>query len=505
MAYRCDFSQIIIPNDQEYRSIARKYVAEVAGKFGFRDADITDVERCVDQAISELIEYSFEPGERATIEVSCERVPQGLKVTIKDRGLPFDPPLAAQKEPDNGSDGRSSVRFKILGLKQCMDEIQLQNLGLEGKETVLIKHLKNKSIQDYHRACDLEPYPNAPASRDWEAGSVRFTVRPMKPSEAVEVSKCVYKAYGRSYAYENAYYPERLIELNQAGQLHSVVAVSDSSEIMGHLALQYRDDNSRIAELCQGVVKPEFRSNNCFTRMTGYLIEKAKSEGLMGVFGQAVTNHTYSQQVALRLELKDCAVILGYVPSTTVFRGMNETLPRRVSLIVHFLYLQRPAEVTGYPPVHHEAMIRKLYENLGVSYQTAIPREQRTLAKGSSIVKSKILGLLNYARIDIERYGENVVQEIRTTLKELCLRRLEVLNLYLDLSDPLTFHLTEEFEKLGFFFAGLLPGAAPKGDALILQYLNNVPMDYADIQVVSSTAAEIVSYIQDHDPNVIRK
>ena len=39
------------------------------------------------------------------------------------------------------------------------------------------------------------------------------------------------------------------------------------------------------------------------------------------------------------------------------------------------------------------------------------------------------------------------------------------------------------------------------GDALVLQYLNNVELDYAKIQAHSDMAKRLLSYIQGRDPN----
>jgi hypothetical protein len=55
---------------------------------------------------------------------------------------------------------------------------------------------------------------------------------------------------------------------------------------------------------------------------------------------------------------------------------------------------------------------------------------------------------------------------------------------------------------MGFFFAGILPGGFTDGDALILQYLNNVPIDYNAIQVKSDLAAKLLTYVREQDPNV---
>ena len=76
------------------------------------------------------------------------------------------------------------------------------------------------------------------------------------------------------------------------------------------------------------------------------------------------------------------------------------------------------------------------------------------------------------------------------------------MNLFLNLSDPLTSIYTAQFEKLGFFFSGILPGGFADGDALILQNLNNVPIDYDAIRVKSALAGKLVAYVREQDPNV---
>jgi serine/threonine-protein kinase RsbW len=70
------------------------------------------------------------------------------------------------------------------------------------------------------------------------------------------------------------------------------------------------------------------------------------------------------------------------------------------------------------------------------------------------------------------------------------------------MSDPLTGIYAPQLEKLGFFFAGILPGGFKNGDALILQYLNNVPIDYDAIQVKSAIAQKLLAYVRQQDPNI---
>jgi len=92
-----------------------------------------------------------------------------------------------------------------------------------------------------------------------------------------------------------------------------------------------------------------------------------------------------------------------------------------------------------------------------------------------------------------------VVVEVKTRLRELCLKHYESILLYLDLTDPAVGFMAQEFEKLGCFFAGILPGAHG-GEALILQYLNNVAIDSSKIQLYSEMSRETLEYIIKTEP-----
>lgn len=495
----CEYSRLTIPAKIAYAVVAGQYSREVARLIGFGEEDCRLIEIGVSQALSELIPYSFEPVENTTIDVSCERIPEGLKVTIRDRGLPLDPARARIGSCPVDLEGKGD---ETVCIEEYMDEVRFRNLGREGKETVLIKHLRNKGITDYFEACELEPFEEQPISTTEVPAGTECTARQMMPSEAVEVSKCVYKAYGYSYGYEALYYPDQLVELNLSGRILSAVAVVNG-EIAGHCGLMFWDDTGRIAEMGMGVVKPEFRSRGCFLKLTEYLMEQAAIRGLEGVYGQAVTNHTYSQRTALGFGMQDCALKLGFIPRAVAFKRMPEQLNQRGSLVVHFKYLSPAAAPEVYAPLHHRDMISRLYEELGASPTYRVPSAQYPEPGDSAaILKTTTISTLNASFIEVEQYGRGIVEELKAQVRALCLKRIDVIYLYLDLSDAATFHLTEEFERQGFFFSGILPAAAHTGDALILQYLNNVPIDYDQIRLVSETARELLAYIRSHDPNV---
>jgi serine/threonine-protein kinase RsbW len=499
---KCEYSTLTIPNEPAYARAAAGYIIEIAKIIGFVGQDLNAISEGVRQAIVAQMRYSFEPGEKAVIEISCERIVEGLKIVLKDKGLPFDDSAVSAQSNKPPSSPASSFGRGILGLKKHMHEVLLHNLGSRGKEIVLVKHLKNKDITDYCAACELEPYEESDLQIQSDPKQRQCTVRRMKPEEAVEVSKSIYKTYGYTYPHEFIYYPEKIAALNESGRIHSAVAVMDGKDVAGHCALYYWEDNPGIAEMVAGVVNPEFRSHGCLTKLTDYLIERAQSEGLSGILGEAVTNHVISQRTGHQHHLNDCAVLLGMLPLKASFRGFSEMPSGKISMVMAFRYLKSARPVSLFLPLQDENIIRKIYEGFGKSPKIKWQENEKNTAKQKqSVFRINVLGALSYAKIIIDDYGQAIESEIQLKLKELRLKKIEVIHLYLNLADPLTPHFCPQFEKLGFFFGGVLPGGLKDGDALILQYLNNVPVDYDAIQLESDIAKKILEHIREHDPN----
>ena len=497
----CRPSEIRIPNDPAFAGAAARYCEEVARLIGFPEPDLRPVGQGVREAITALIGYSFEPGEKSDLLLRCEHVPEGLKITIRDRGLPFGSAEVALSGEVCSLGDSAGFCSRVFGLKTLFDEVRLKGLGPEGKETVLVKHLKGRSLEDRYRACEIEQMGSPPPPTEPPPEKPKWNVRTMSPSEAPEVARLVYRAYGYTYAHAQVYYPDRFAVLSRSERIHPVVAVAENGEIAGHAVLQRLEHDSRIAELAQAVVAPEHRARGCLSALTDHLIRLADGMGLHGVFTKSVTEHTFSQKSAQSFGFRDCALLLGIIPKDTEFRGMS-TLAHRGSLLLQYRYLGAPQGGISYVPSRHREMITRLYENLGGTAQEIRPDPvvgPRAVERSSLNVEA--LAYLQYARIELSRCGSDVLAQVKTNLKELCLQGFEIIHLHLDLSEPWTAHLAGAFEDLGFFFSGVLPGAFADGDALILQFLNKVAIPYDTIQLESAFAREMLDYIKARDPN----
>ncbi len=486
--HRCDYSLLTLPNDQKYLEVVRVYVTASAKRMGFDDKNSNGIAEAAWEAASNAIKHAFEQFEQNQFQITTERVALGIKVSIRDKGLPFD----FIGSPDSHNSGRG-----IAVIRRLVDEVEFHNLGHEGKEVVLIKYFGDKTVQDYGEVCRQTSYN--PKTNKFPR-TPEYRIRLVQSNEAIEISRNMFRAYGYSYSLPHAYYPDRTARLITSGSLIAAGAVTPAGEFIGHCILIKHNDNAVIVEIGLAAVRPEYRGHGVFLKLTQFLVNKAKILGLLGVYGQPVTNHLFSQKTSLKLGFSDCAVLLGYIPESEVFRAINESLPQRETLLLHFLYTNKPERIILYPPSRHAAIIKEVYGALDLAI------DSDTFCNGVSLYPESELrvdatGPPGSAAIVISRCGADVAKIVETHLNRLLFDRIEVIYLYLNMTDVCGCSHIDDLEKIGFFFAGILPGYFP-GDALILQYLNHVPIDYDKIRVQSKLGRDLLKYVKGHDPNI---
>lgn len=516
-----DYIKLTVPNDISYLDIINTTVKETAKKYGFSDKPLYQIQLGVEEAAANVIKHAFE-GESGDFDVICRKEPLGIRIVIKEKGVPFDPKRLPVYSRISSLDDADKV--KGLGsflMKAAMDEVVYKNLGAEGKETHLVKYLPYKSIEDMlddserrgvsfeipaaKLAVEKEGSGKAAAAKAAEAPveKIEYIVRRMEPAEAIEVSKGAYKSHGYTFFEEYIYYPEEIVQLNQNNLLISAVAVTKKdNKFMGHAALVYPDADARIAEFTYAFVNPEYRGQGCLNKLMEFLYETAQQVNLSGLYVLSVTNHPFTQKTMMKYGFKDCGMLLATGPTSWKFKGINE-IDQRITDALSFRYIVPPQPLKIYAPAHHKTMIEKCYRNIGAAQNTyLVPAGDMPDLPRESKIATRVYAGIGDAEIWVEKYGANVVKETKKILSDLCKKQVSVINLYLGLEDPATYYMTAELEMVGFFFAGILP-CTYMGDTLILQYLNNVPLDYSKVEAHSDMAKELLAYIKSNDITLI--
>jgi len=467
----------------EFLPAVASFVREISTMLGLAGNDIERLELVVEEACMNVIEHAFDPGEQGSYDVVIIRKPGQLVVAVEDQGLPFDfRKFDVEKESGLGT---------IL-MKAFADEIHFLNMGRRGKRVEIVKNLAYKDVEAYiseeekSRDVPLSPVPE----------DIPITIRLMRPDDTVDLARCVYRCYGYTYANENVYFPDKVREFLESGLLISHIALSPEGEIIGHIAVQKEYPEAVIGERGQAVVDPRYRGHGLLKKMVSASVAHGKDMGMYGMYSEGVTVHTFSQKAALSIGARETGVLLGFTPATMSFKKIKEERQQRQAAILLYTRLNEEPLRDVYPPFHHRAIIRRIYEsnNFKRNIMDSFDIKETSDIPSSSQIDVKVQTEASRAFMLVVQYGADLEELVKFRLRELCLRRIDCIYIDLPLSHPATQTFCASLEMLGFFFAGVIPEMS-QGDTLRLQYLNNVDMDIENIQVASDLGKELLDYV----------
>ncbi|MFC2131436.1 ATP-binding protein [Bacteroidota bacterium] len=486
---KSNISFISVPNDLNYLKMVLKFADENAQLCDFENNDRKKIQLAVDESFSNIIKSAFDTDQHEMIEIHCEIMPLGLEIILKDKGKPFDPELFAKNDEALFADKLNRSKLDRFLIREMMDKVSYKNLGKRGKETILVKFLNHQSIHHILKSQEQEK-PVKPVTKD-----IKYGIREMKPHEAVYVSTLVYFAYRYSYPYENIYYPERLREMNKSGKLVSYVAVTEDDKILSHSALEFHELKSGIAEIGMAFTDTHYRGLGCFNKLWEIQFKLAEDMGVTGIYAMCVTTHPYSQKGAHKFGMHDVVLLVSKVPFLS-FESIDTKKEQRESILKTYRYFIIPEKLILYPPENHATMIEKILNQFSINTEMIkCDLNEDKISKEHSEIHTEINSVFITADILINEFGKDIVRVITKTLKHLCIDRIESIYLYMNLSDPATGFYAGEFEKMGFFFAGVLPQEDNKV-SLVMQYLNNQRYNFDKLQMDTEFAKELTEYVK---------
>jgi hypothetical protein len=286
--------------------------------------------------------------------------------------------------------------------------------------------------------------------------------------------------------------------MNENKTLKSIVAVDQDGNLMGHMALKFDYPNAPTAEAGVAFVNPAYRNLGILGKMSLAAVKMAMKDQLFGIHGNAVTTHEITQKQAFKFGAISCGIMLGTTHSNVNFKGLAGEIGYRDSDHLSFLPLKAPVRKI-YPPMKHKEIIDEIFTGLfhgRAAQEGDVPKEfPMPDTAGTRLAYSKTD---TYNTADIFCYASDapIVDEIESVTKKLRMERLDVIYLYLDLESEVCHDITVSCEDMGFFFCGVRPFGLNGRHALILQYLNNLEMDFGKILVFDPLAKTLLEHIK---------
>ncbi len=315
-----------------------------------------------------------------------------------------------------------------------------------------------------------------------------YVVRRMTPTDAQEMPALAERIYGSSYIHAEVYHPDRMIRLNTSGQLISVVALDSNGRVVGHDAIE-RPDLGRVGELGEAMVMPEHQHHHLLERMCAMLEDEARKHGMVGLFGDAVTHHVFSQLASERFKSEPIAFILAALPAAA--DNLESKYPQRLSFLCHLKYLAPQAEAVVHLPGHHREIADQIFARLGRRLAYADGRS----SSAPGVIEISYLPEKRRGMIHVIRPGADSAERIGMAARELCAKAgAAVVFADIPLSEPASAELCGALEEQGFFFGGFRPRDPATGEVMRMQLLND-KLDFGLIQVASDFGRELLAYI----------
>lgn len=312
-----------------------------------------------------------------------------------------------------------------------------------------------------------------------------------KLSDFKKVSKVVYKVYGDTYPYKTVYNPRENCNCYLSGKSSSYIAV-DKWRLLGHVAL-IKDRDKNICEMATAFVNPKYRGNGILMELVMKIMKDCSYRGDAGVYVNSVCGHTYSQRVACKAGMSECAIMLKKMVPLN-FKSIDGQWFERESLVTSFKYLKDVKEKDFYLCRKHRKIVGEIYDELGVKVNFIDDKSK----DGVQYLNSKIdVEMLEdeSASIKIIEAGVDVISKVIECLNHLVQENTKAIVIVMRLHERSTKYLSKELEKYGVFFSGILPGDDDE-DVLLMQYVTE-DINYDKVKLLSNNGKRLLEYIKE--------
>ncbi len=412
-------------------------------------------------AVEELLRESRlreESGVSGDIDIAVEFDGNNLQVTITDHRLPLTPAQSRHLP---------SRRLLALGF---VDRLHVGFEGARGNIATCQLNLASADPDDHlHEAMLEADVPDAP-----DAEAAEIDVRLMVPDDAVGLVQCVFRCYGYTYPNPSMYQAKAIRKQLESGAMLSVVAITPSGDIVGHVACTFEFPGDPVPEGGKMIVDPRFRGHHLAERLSLARAAMAADHGIPGVWAEAVTNHPASQRLAIQRGAAEVGLLIGVGPQGMLMNGMPNHENVRPSLIAVFTPIGDLGTAALSVPDHVADHVQALVDRLGVTrtFDHAIVAPSRARSQFRTTASALAGGI----EIRLHELGLDIAERMADTLDEYLAMSPSYVHVHLPASDPSAAWAVVELEHMGFAWCAWIPDYLPSGDSIRLQRVTDNPV-----------------------------
>ncbi len=131
-------STLTIAGNYQNLAAIGQFVTHWAIESGLNERAVYAVQMAVDEACSNIIEHAYGGEGKGDIELHCRKLDDGLEVTVRDKGRPFDPTLVDAPNIHAPLEERNEGGLGLFLMKELMDDVAFE-FGKNGNTLLLVK------------------------------------------------------------------------------------------------------------------------------------------------------------------------------------------------------------------------------------------------------------------------------------------------------------------------------------------------------------------------------
>lgn len=469
------------------------YASGIGRLLNFDSTQMYNLEVAVEEAVGNAVtHYSSESLHDEFVYIQFTIEEGALVISVREKGIPYDHNKTERFSPDD------LERMDLPGLgeflmNKAMDTVEFLEHGRAGKEIRLTKNIKLNNMPPELAEFTKPPKrKNRPTVKD-------AIIRRATIDDAPNLCRLAWRCYG--YTQEDLLYDLELLKSKIAsGELLSLIAIDpESSNLIGHIALKYHDD-SGVPEMGLAFLDPAYRCPGLTARLGDLIREVSREAGDKGIFDCSVTTHIYSQKAnQTHFGSTPCCLMLGIAAKGMQAKDLATTVQEKGSVVNHYLPFDKSSHIL-YLPAQHREMIADIYSWMDMPREYRDSDELKLEGEAQTFV-FPLPEELNVSFIIATGVGEQTIQQIQDGLSQCKKEGRDAVYAFLPLGHKATPHIVDECEKLGFFFAGVMPHIHGGDDRIIMQYLG-ITLDYSNIKVYGKRSAQLLAYVvEQHEKN----
>lgn len=440
----------------------------------------------VDEILTDIVLYAYR-SETGYVEIWYQYKFNEIEIIIQEKGEPFYPDKHVYS-PEKAIHKNNFEGAALLTVQKMTDYFIILNRGKDGKEFRLVKQFPSIDIRERMLA-DSDRDDKEPVIGDEH----NYLLTPVTSEDAEDIAKLIYRSYSYSYAKEELYYPKRIEVAIIHEHKFGTIVRTDSGGPAGYFAV-VKSTDSMIGEVGEAVVSPPHRKQGLMKRMMNNLIDMSRQRGLLGLFGEALTIHIYSQKVNEKFGFSSTAILIAKSQKRK-FKGMDFEVANNISAVVDFLPLtgQWPKSVI-IPETYRELFI-EIYSGFK-NYGGGLPDLTMEKAKtGDTDLDLTIFYEKSSALIIVRNIGNSFEASCRRILRSI--DEMDPASVYVDLplNEQKTDAIIQWLKAEGFILAGLMPLFHNETDYLRMQRIRE-DIDFDKILTHSMMATKIKEAIK---------